>query len=82
MGIGGALGAICRASISLLFSKFSQPIFPWATFFVNILGSFLIGICWVYSDKYGLSIMTKYLVITGFLGGFTTFLPLVLKHLI
>lgn len=73
IGIGGAFGAICRASVSLLLSKFSQPIFPWATFCVNILGSFLIGICWVYSDKYGLSIITKYFLITGFLGAFTTF---------
>jgi len=70
IGLGGALGAILRYSISLLFQSYKKE--NLATFVVNIIGSFLFGLL-MNSSLEG-SIPSFYLFITaGFLGAFTTF---------
>ena len=70
--IGGGFGSVARFGIARLFVQFLPHAFPFATFSVNILGSFLIGLFWAIpavSDKG--SYMS--LLIAGFCGGFTTF---------
>ncbi|WP_243291517.1 fluoride efflux transporter CrcB [Bacillus sp. FJAT-47783] len=69
IGIGAFFGAISRYYISNWVQKNVQPSFPYATFFVNVLGSFLLGLF------VGLSIEGEaaLLLSTGFLGSFTTF---------
>jgi CrcB protein len=69
-GIGGALRFISSEYIK----QYLPTRFPYGTFFVNLLGCFIIGIV------YGLSIKgnqdsngLKLLLATGFCGGFTTF---------
>lgn len=67
--IGAAIGSAIRYQLGLVIN--SQD-FPWATFTVNIVGSFLIGLL------IALPIITnnderRVFLITGVLGGFTTF---------
>jgi len=73
VGFGGALGSICRYIVALL-SEIVLPFnFPFETFIANILGSFLIGVCWSYFDRMYISNEFRLFIFTGFLGGFTTF---------
>lgn len=71
--IGGGAGSVLRFLISLLSKKyFLSAIF--ATFFVNAAGCFLIGYifgAFIRSDIFPDYI--KLFIISGFLGGFTTF---------
>lgn len=70
VAFGGALGAVARYLINISpIAAFLQP-FPLHTFIINISGSFLIGFLAV---KFELSDIMKLLLITGFLGAFTTF---------
>ena len=77
VGIGGFFGAICRYLIILLNDKyFNNYEFPFDTLFVNVLGSFLIGVSLALAVKYGIfsrHTAGSFLFITGFLGSFTTF---------
>lgn len=70
--IGGGVGSILRYLISTYTSKIWKiNEFPLGTFLVNILGCFLISYLFtviVKEDQY-----TKFLLITGFCGAFTTF---------
>lgn len=74
VGLGGGVGSMIRYSISVLFNKFSTTLFPWPTFIVNVLGSFLMGLLISY---FGRSLIVspnlKLLLVVGFCGGFTTF---------
>ncbi len=63
VALGGALGSVLRY-VALL----ALPA-PWGVMAVNVLGSFLIGLVFVPAGRLGLSP----LVMTGLLGGFTTF---------
>ncbi len=74
VALGGAIGSVARylISISPLESSFGK--FPFHTFFVNILGSFLIGfLLVVFADKILVSENIRLLILVGFLGAFTTF---------
>ena len=79
LAIGGGCGALARAWISLTLLPLSS--FPVATLVVNTLGSFAIGCCWVWFNRYGASSTVTGLVMTGFLGGFTTFSTFSLESL-
>lgn len=71
VGCGGFLGSISRYLIALASLKFFPPtLFPWGTFIVNIVGCFFIG---VFATLFAENDTLKFLAITGFLGGFTTF---------
>lgn len=70
--IGGGIGSILR----FLMSNYTQKLwnfhsFPMGTFVINMLGCFLIGILSSYFMKVDHAL--KFLLITGFCGGFTTF---------
>lgn len=71
---GGGLGSIFRFVISSFVSRNIAGNFPWYTLSVNLIGAFLIGmIVELLALKYSNSPQINYLLITGFLGGFTTF---------
>ncbi len=73
VAIGGALGSMTRYGVALLLPTVAGK-FPWPTFIVNFLGSFLIGVVFVLIvQKQMLSPELRLWVMTGFLGGFTTF---------
>lgn len=71
---GGGLGSVLRFGIQQLLHERILPCsFPWATFTVNIVGSFLIGLFYALSARFQLSSELRLLLTTGFCGGFTTF---------
>lgn len=72
--VGGGLGSLLRyVSVSGL-HKVTGDVFPYGTLFVNIVGSLLIGLLMeLMAVKWQLSLEMRALLITGVLGGFTTF---------
>ncbi len=66
VAVGGALGAVARYLVGLAVA------FPAGTLAVNVAGSFAIGAIWALFAARGLQAWLP-LVMTGFLGGFTTF---------
>ena len=74
IALGGAIGSVLRFLTTVLVSKFWSTHFPLATFMVNVLGCFLIGIFMGYLTKHQLNDNNlKWFLVTGFCGGFTTF---------
>ncbi|MBI1306470.1 MAG: fluoride efflux transporter CrcB [Bacteroidetes bacterium] len=73
VAMGGALGALSRYAVSLVFTThIAGQDFPWPTALVNILGCFLIGLMWQILSGQQPSEWHP-LIVIGFLGGFTTF---------
>jgi fluoride exporter len=74
IGIGGFLGANARFLISREMGVRLGVTFPYGTLFVNILGSFIIGIVFtLLTDRVVADPIWRQFVVIGFLGGFTTF---------
>ena len=73
IALGGATGAVVRYLIYYYFDRFHQSDFPWATFIVNLGGSFLIGFLWGLFDRYYISPGLRMFIFIGILGSFTTF---------
>ncbi len=74
VGIGGGIGSVMRYLTAYVVGKFYDNPFPLATFSVNILGCLLIGILiGVFGKQLSPNDDLKYLFITGFCGGYTTF---------
>jgi CrcB protein len=72
VAVGGALGAVLRLGVTLGMARVAGPGFPLGVLAVNVLGSFLIGVLAVLSFQRGFDHLNP-LLITGVLGGFTTF---------
>ena len=73
VAIGGATGSLSRYAMTLLISNMCGTTFPYGTWLVNSLGSLLIGFLGFFLTRFFPSPMAAALLITGFLGGFTTF---------
>lgn len=74
IALGGAIGSVLRYLTSVLVAKYWTTHFPLATFIANILGCFLIGLLIGILEKNNLANSNlKWLLITGFCGGYTTF---------
>jgi CrcB protein len=74
IAIGGALGAVGRYWLSTLTETYNGSGFPMGTFVVNVLGSFVIGVCFfVFAEKLHLVDQWRPVLVIGFLGAFTTF---------
>lgn len=73
-GLGGFLGTCLRFLVGKLAHHLCASPFPWGTFAVNLIGSFIIGIFFGLAEKSHLiSTQMNVFLITGFCGGFTTF---------
>lgn len=73
VAVGGALGSALRFAMQRSLNPIEQDAFPIGTLLVNILGCLLLGIVWGLSDKYhSFSEETKFFLLTGLCGGFTT----------
>ncbi len=71
--VGGGLGAVARHSINRAGLALLGPGFPWWTLAVNVAGSFLIGLLAGLFGALETGHNMRLFLITGFLGGFTTF---------
>jgi CrcB protein len=69
IAIGGAAGSLLRYGCS---RWLNAPGFPFGTLTVNLVGSFLIGVL-VANFSAEADAEKRFLLITGFCGGFTTF---------
>ena len=71
--VGGGLGSMARHGIGRTGLALLGPGFPWWTMAVNVAGSFLIGL---FAGLFGAMETgqgARLFLVTGFLGGFTTF---------
>lgn len=82
VGAGGAAGSMARYGVSYLISKAVTATFPLATFSINIIGCFIIGML------FGLAVRNQWLqaggmllLASGFCGGFTTFSTFALENI-
>jgi len=75
VGCGGFAGSVVRFLTGLLATAVAPGArFPWGTFAVNLAGCFLIGLLAGRLDRPGVvDGSLRLLLVTGFLGGFTTF---------
>ena len=73
VGIGAALGAWLRWGLGLWLNPV-LPELPFGTLAANLVGGYLIGLAVAFFTQHpGLSPELRLLIITGFLGGLTTF---------
>ncbi|MFD9194696.1 fluoride efflux transporter CrcB [Streptomyces phaeochromogenes] len=73
VSVGGAIGASARYGASLLWPTHSGG-FPWTTFWVNVVGCFVIGAFMVViTEAWAAHRLVRPFFGTGVLGGFTTF---------
>lgn len=71
--LGGGLGSVCRFGIAQLLGALSLH-FPWATLLANAISCVLLGyLLGLSSSGVLLDQNLKYLLMTGFCGGFSTF---------
>jgi CrcB protein len=73
IGTGSFIGGVSRYLLSQLVHTKSDFTFPLGTLIVNITGCFLIGLVFGLIEKNNLGHEWKFFLITGLLGGFTTF---------
>ena len=74
VGIGGAIGAICRFYLGIMSNHIFQFEFPFTTLIINIFGCTVLGLVVKYFSLFNTSNEALKIIITiGFLGGFTTF---------
>jgi CrcB protein len=71
--LGGGLGSALRYALSLWLTAQLGPRFPWGTFAVNLTGCFAIGALVAWADARAASPALRLFLVTGVLGGFTTF---------
>jgi CrcB protein len=74
--LGGALGSAARFAVSVWLAAKVGESFPWGTFAVNVIGSFVIGFFVAITGPDGafmVSPAVRAFVAIGLLGGFTTF---------
>ena len=76
IALGSALGGTARFALSGLVAHHLGETFPWGTLIINIAGSFVIGFFATLTSPDGRFLVgasTRHFVMTGVLGGFTTY---------
>lgn len=72
--LGGGIGSLTRYFVNTLFTRYNILNFPFATLSVNIVGSFILGIFFVFfMQKTDLHPAWRLAFSVGFCGGLTTF---------
>jgi CrcB protein len=71
VGVGGGLGSILRYLTSVVAVRYYDEAFPLATFAVNVIGCFVMGLLTGMPGM--LTQEARLLFVAGFCGGFTTF---------
>ena len=74
IGLGGALGSICRYLVQVWADRYVSTSFPVGTLLVNISGCLLIGLLYgLFTRHAGMDLGWRLFLITGICGGYTTF---------
>lgn len=74
VALGGAFGAMGRYAVVAYLFPVASNRFPTGTLAANVAGSFLLGVCYVLIVEKGLlGPQWRLVIMTGFLGAFTTF---------
>jgi CrcB protein len=74
VAFGGAIGSVLRYYVGQWVLRATGPALPWGTLTVNVVGCFVIGVfAEMIARRFDASPELRLLLITGFLGGFTTF---------
>ena len=74
IAIGGAIGAVLRFTLSNGVYAWLGRGFPWGTLVVNVFGSLLMGLLYVFFvERMSVSVEMRSLILVGLLGAFTTF---------
>ncbi|MEU9832249.1 CrcB family protein [Streptosporangium sp. NPDC048047] len=76
IAVGGAVGALLRYLITEAMPG-AEGGFPWGTLLVNVLGCLFMGVLTTYLLKGRPHAFARPLLVTGYLGGFTTFSHLI-----
>jgi len=82
VALGGAAGSVARYGTGIIVNKIVQHTYPFSTFFINILGCFLIGLLAGLGQRSAWMQANGWLLLaTGFCGGFTTFSSFALENM-
>tara|TARA_Y100000590_G_scaffold441418_1_gene568080 strand:- start:145 stop:525 length:381 start_codon:yes stop_codon:yes gene_type:complete len=74
IALGGAIGALTRQFVASQVIRIAGDSFPWQTLFINILGSFFMGIIFeLIASKWNFQNELKVFITIGVLSSFTTF---------
>lgn len=74
IAIGGGIGCVARYAMTTLIEQAAGKTFPAATLAINILGSFLMGFLFIVMlERLTVPPALRAALLTGVLGGFTTF---------
>ncbi len=74
IAVGGAIGSAARYLLSTFVLRASGTLFPLGTFIVNVIGCLVFGaIAGATSQRVQISATVRLFLLTGILGGFTTF---------
>lgn len=83
IAIGGTLGCWARYGMTNLIQSIYGRDFPYATLSINVLGSFLMGFLFIETlERLTISPQLRIGILTGFLGGFTTFSTFAMETLL
>jgi CrcB protein len=83
IAIGGILGCWARYAMTNLVQVIYGRSFPYATLSINVLGSFLMGFLFIETlERLTVSASVRAGILTGFLGGFTTFSTFMMETLL
>ncbi len=74
LGLAGAMGSLARYGLAGFVQRATPGTFPLGTFVVNVLGCLAFGFIWgVCENRISLHPDVRVVVLTGFMGAFTTF---------
>jgi CrcB protein len=71
--VAGAVGATGRYLVDGRVQRRTTGLFPWATFTINVTGSFVLGVIVGLAEYHDLGRLPAAAIGTGFCGAFTTF---------
>lgn len=73
VAVVAGVGAVCRYVADQVISHRHDSVFPWGTFAINVVGSFVLGLTTGLAAHHGLSVTAATIIGSGFCAGFTTF---------
>jgi CrcB protein len=82
IGLGGALGAMARVGMGRLFPATLAGSIPLQMLAVNVIGCFVMGLVSSWLEYHDGPLALRYFLVSGFLGGFTTFSAFALEGML